>query len=325
MSADAKLKKTAARWFIRMQDTEPDAPERTQFEAWLMQSPLHQQEYASFSQSWDGIDSLAELSAMAQARQVSSFIHKEKRAKKVKNAVAVVGTCLVLLVTGLIGHQQYTAWQALPTMQLASQTTASQITTKTLEDGTQVTLNASSKVEVTYYRNQRHVQLNAGEAIFEVTKDTARPFVVETDTTKVTVLGTRFAVNKLNNLVRVSVDHGRVQVESKGSSSALVLGNGQVAEVPKHQPVLLKNVNAADYFKFIDGLIVFNQADIYEIAEVLSRYRHTKVKAQGTSDEKISAMIEIKDTEVFLNTLPEIANVKVFTMEHQQVIQARGK
>lgn len=325
MSANTKLRKTAARWFIRMQDAEPDAHERTQFEAWLMQSPLHQQEYASFSQSWDGIDSLAELKAMAQAREISNFMDKEKRTKKIKSMAAVLGTCLVLLVAGLIGRQQYMQWQALPTMQLASQTSTSQITTRTLDDGTQVTLNASSKVEVTYYRNQRHVQLSQGEAIFEVTKDTERPFVVETDTTKVTVLGTRFAVNKLSHFVRVSVDHGQVKVESKGIASEVLLGNGQVVEVPKNQPIQFKHTSAADYFKFVDGIIVFNQSDIHEIAEVLSRYRTTKVIAQGASHEKMTAVIEAKDTEVFLNTLPEIANVKIFNLENQQVIQARGK
>ena len=323
MRTNAKLRKAAARWFIRMQDAEPDAPERTQFEAWLMQSHTHQQEYASFSKSWDGIDSLSELKAMAQARQVSNFINKEKRTKKIKKMAAVLGTSLVMLVAGLMGHQQYKEWQALPTMQLASQTSTSQIVTKTLEDGTQVTLNASSKVEITYYRNQRHVQLNQGEAIFDVTKDADRPFVVETDTTKITVLGTRFAVNKLNNFVRVSVDHGQVKVESNGLAGELLLGNGQVAEAPRHAPIQLKNTSAADYFRFIDGVIVFNKADIYEIAETLSRYHGVKLRAQGASHEKISAVLESKDSEVFLDTLPEIANVKVFNMENQRVIQAR--
>lgn len=323
MKPDTKLRKTAARWFIRMKDAEPDAPERTQFESWLMQSHAHQQEYASFSQSWDGIDSISELKAMAQAKQVSNFIKKEKRTKKIKKMVAVLGTSLVILVTGLIGHQQYREWQALPTMQLASKTNASQIVTQQLDDGTNITLNASSKVEITYYRNQRHVQLNQGEAIFEVAKDVDRPFIVETDTTKVTVLGTRFAVDKLNSFVRVSVDHGKVHVESKGLQGGVLLGNGQVAEVPRNAAIQLKNTSAADYFKFVDGLIVFNQADIYEIAEVLSRYRGGKIKAQGPSHEKISAIIESKDGEVFLNTLPQIANVKVFNMDKQQVIQAK--
>jgi transmembrane sensor len=323
MSKQTKLRTTAARWFIRMQEAEPDAPERTQFEAWLLQSPLHQQEYASFSQSWDDIDSIAELKAMVHAKEVAHFIGKDKRVKKVKNAAAVLGTCLVMLVGGVVGQQQYKEWQTSPTLQLAAQTTASQLTTKTFEDGTQVTLNASSSMDVAYYRHQRHVQLNQGEAIFEVTKDTQRPFIVETDTAKITVLGTRFAVNKLDNFVRVSVDHGQVRVESKDSLSTVLLGNGQVAEVPKHQPIQRMNTQANDYFKFVDGLIVFNQSNIYEIAEVLSRYRATKVIAQGTPHEKISAIIEVKDMEVFIDTLPKIANVKVVNAATQRVIQAK--
>jgi transmembrane sensor len=196
-----KLKKTAARWFIRMREAELDSPERTKFEAWLMESPIHQHEYESFCKSWDDIDSIPKLAAMAKAKEVDRFINKEKRVKKIKNAAAAVSMCFIVFMASLAGINQYDAWQSAPTMQMASLTKKAQITTSTLDDGTEVTLNAHSNIQVSFYRNRRHVHLHQGEAIFKVAKDPNRPFVVETDSTRITVLGTRFSVNKLNRLV----------------------------------------------------------------------------------------------------------------------------
>ena len=323
MSEHSKISETAAKWFIRMQEAAPDAPERSQFEAWLMQNSMHQQEYASISAAWQGVDSVDELKKIAAARQSQQIFKQSSRAKKIKNAVSAASACLVLAFASLIGHQQYQHWQASPTMQLASQSKTAQIIRQTLEDGSQVTLNASSQIQVTFYHHQRHVDLLKGEAIFNVEKDSNRPFVVETNSAKITVLGTHFAVNKLSKLVRVSVDHGKVQVESKNDGSKITLHNGQVAEILSGQNVQYKNAPAADYFSFAKGKVTFNQADMVEIADVLSRYRQQGVLVQGNTQEKISAVFEIKDTETFINTLPQIASVNIMHTANSTIIQAQ--
>lgn len=318
-----KLKKTAARWFIRMREAEPDAYERTKFEAWLMENPTHQHEYESFCQSWDDIGSLPKLSAMAKAKEVGRFINKERNTKKVKNVAATINICIIIFIMCLGGIYQYQEWQASPIAQIASLTERAQITTSTLEDGTEVTLNANSHIQVTYYRNRRHVHLHQGEAIFNVAKDPQRPFVVETDATIITVLGTRFAVNKLSQFVRVSVDHGQVRVESKNVADTKVLYKGEVVEVPNDKAIKYRNYNAADYFKFANGVIVFNESDIHEIAEVLSRFRKDNIIVKGTSQERISAVIHAKDTETFINTLPKIANLQVIDKADHKTIQLK--
>ena len=327
LSLNASLNKTAARWFIRMQDAEIDSPERTQFEHWLMQSEMHQAEYASIADAWNGIDSVEELKKLAAAKQANQFLNQQKRSKKIKNAMAMLSVCFIFIFAGLFSFEQYQQWLAKPTMQMASESAATQILTQKLEDGSEITLNASTKIQVTYYRHQRHIALLQGEAIFNVTKDADRPFIVETNTAKVKVLGTRFAVNKLSHLVRISVDHGSVLVESKAPVNTIILRNGQVAEVAQDgisglQSVKLKNTVAADYFKFATGTVVFNQADIIEIADVLSRYGSRKVIAQGDSQEKISAVLHTKDLETFINTLPKIANVTVKQTQESTVIQS---
>ncbi len=305
------ISETAARWFIRMQEATPDAPERSQFEAWLMQSPTHQQEYLSISDAWQGIDSISELQTLAQARQADTFFKNDQRKKTMRKMVGTVATSVALMFIGWGAFQQYQTWQTTPTLQLASQTTRAQLITQTLEDGSRVTLNANTQIEVKYYRNQRHIDLLKGEAIFEVQPNPDKPFVVETDRLKVTVLGTRFAVNKLNRLERVSVDHGKVEVASKTRAEKVILQNNQVAEFKQNHLKPRNSVSAQDYFKFTSGTLVFNQADLPEIAETLTRYNPTPVIADGLSNEHISAVVAVKDTHNFISTLPRIANVRI--------------
>lgn len=318
----SKLNQTAARWFIRMQGVPLDSPERSQFERWLMQSESHQAEYVSISETWDGIDSLDDLKIMAANQQANKFLNQNKRSKKIKSTMALLSICFVVIFTGLFGHNQYQEWLTKPTMKIASESASAQILTQRLEDGSEITLNANSKVQVTYYRKQRHVALLQGEAIFNVTKDTERPFVVDAGNARVKVLGTRFSVNKLSRLVRVSVDHGSVQVQSVNPERTIILRNGEVAEVQNGKAVLRKNANAADYLQFATGAVVFNHADIFEIVDVLSRYRQKEMLAKGNSQEKISAVFNVKDLETFIDTLPKIANVEVQNTQDSTIIQA---
>src|SRR3546814_15209448 len=59
-----------------------------------------------------------------------------------------------------------------------------------LRDGSAVTLNSNSEIAVDFDEGIRHVRLLRGEALFDVAKDSRRPFVVEADSTRVPSVAT---------------------------------------------------------------------------------------------------------------------------------------
>lgn len=317
------LSEMAARWYLRMREHAHNqrSTEHHEFEQWLADDPSHAAEYDSFARAMRQLDSAENLSTLADAAEQQTFLANEARRKAKQQRLARLMVVCFICVAGFFSHQQYQVWQAAPVMQLAAQNPVGQIVTKTLDDGTKVTLSAKSDMEVTYYRHERHVLLKEGEAIFEVTKDPERPFVVETDTAKVTVLGTRFAVNRLEQVVRVSVDHGRVKVEPKLESAAAKtenpldvsreIINGQVVEVYPNHAMVLVNRPASDAFAFLNGRLVFDRADTSEIAYTVSRYRLKPVQSQGKQVRNISADINIQDIDQFLRGLPNIAPVRL--------------
>lgn len=95
-----------------------------------------------------------------------------------------------------------------------------------LEDGTKVLVNRHSTLRYskTFDQEERKVFLS-GEAWFEVSRDTARPFLIDAGAALVEVLGTSFNVNayKNNPVVEITVESGMVGLSAKQDSKDLII------------------------------------------------------------------------------------------------------
>lgn len=323
-----KITEAAIKWFLRMRDAEPDHPERGRFEAWLMANAVHAHEYHAVAEVWQDFDSKENLKSLANAVTQKQYYDQVARAKRTQKVVSHLLGIALIAVTGLLSIAGYEHWQTVPIMQVAQVTKVGEQLSQTLEDGSSLFINGNSDVSVTYSRRQRLVKLNRGEVIFEVTKDPQRPFIVDSGHAKVTVLGTRFAVNRLEQFVRVSVDHGRVRVESMpdpASQRPIVLHDGQVAEIKMYHAPVITQRSAAEAFNFKQGALNFENAGLDEIAEVLSRYRKPMVQAQlmPKNNPHVTAVVNVKDIEKFLLSLPEITSVKLKATPQATLVQAQ--
>jgi len=102
-----------------------------------------------------------------------------------------------------------------------------------LADGSTIILNARSKVKldtVSYDRKDRVVELLAGEAFFEVKKDSTKAFIVNTQQVQTKVLGTSFTVKNYreSDEISVSVFTGKVQVAADNKSLGTLERGGQI-------------------------------------------------------------------------------------------------
>jgi transmembrane sensor len=96
-----------------------------------------------------------------------------------------------------------------------------------MADGSKVTLNTDSAIRLAVTERERRVQLERGEAFFEVAKDPTRPFVVSVGSKRVIAVGTKFSVRRTGNDVRVFVTEGKVRFEddSLGPASRDTVGS----------------------------------------------------------------------------------------------------
>lgn len=135
-------------------------------------------------------------------------------------SVRLAAVAVVVLVAFMLGCRQ-TMSSLSSEMEVVSVPCGKNVQL-TLMDGTRMWINGGTEVEipVVFAKNDRTIRLNSGEVLLDVVKDAGRPFVVDTYTGKVTVLGTRFDVmaDEIRNIFSTSLLEGSVMVQPKGEA-----------------------------------------------------------------------------------------------------------
>src|SRR5690606_11620073 len=138
----------------------------------------------------------------APRRRASSRLPRYAAAAAAAAAVAIVALAL--------------GWHAHPpaVTPVAYGTPVGALETAALADGSEATLRSDSRIVVALSRRERHVELERGEAFFHAARDPERPFVVATAGHRAVAVGTRFAVRRDTDGMRVVVTEGLVRLES---------------------------------------------------------------------------------------------------------------
>ena len=150
----------------------------------------------------------------------------------------------------------------------------------TLSDGSHVWLNSVTELRypVSFNETERKVELN-GEAYFEVSPDSTRPFIVMTNDVEIKVYGTEFNVNTyLTGRVQTTLVKGKVGVRVRTTAQEILLRPEQLAEyTAADQQIQIKDVDLYSYIAWKDGEFVFQGETIEEIMERLARWYDVEV------------------------------------------------
>ncbi len=136
-------------------------------------------------------------------------------------------------------------------------------------------LNANSILEITdgFTTSERVVRLK-GEAYFEVAKDSSRPFIIKTDKSLTTVLGTKFNLSAYETEQTIlTLNEGKVSfsnLEKTNNQTIIVLPNEQVAITNKG---IEKNVvMAKNYNSWVTNNLFFNENLKNVFNELIRKY-----------------------------------------------------
>lgn len=153
----------------------------------------------------------------------------------------------------------------------------------TLSDGTQVWLNAESSLKFPsrFVGKYRKVILQ-GEGFFKVTRDTARPFIVQAGEIVTEVLGTEFNVRNYSEYdTHVTLLQGSVKVRNEEASSAVVITPGQDARLLADGSFEVKKVDTDSYYLWTEGYFYFDNEPVVEILRALGRWYNMDVEFQN--------------------------------------------
>lgn len=247
---------------------------------------------------WDNFDSQSsDVSVEEQLDVVMRRIGKKSRILKYAGIVSALAACVALafIFSTPAAHPQV---QAAPKM-LQCYVPYGSIQTMVLADSTVVKLNSGTSLVYpeSFTGDMREVFLN-GEASFSVTKDPARPFIVNTNEFNIEVLGTVFNVNAYSGDKSANVVLSEGRIKLSGENFDTFLGVGQKAEFSKeNESLTVSTVDPSDYFLWENGGISLCSAGIDELVTTIERLSGKTVKCNNAGKYR-SARITYKTKEV---------------------------
>ena len=131
-----------------------------------------------------------------------------------------LGSLLGLAALLAAGAPAWRHWRQRLLWESTLASTTGQVLSRELPDGSSLVLDARSEVELLYFADRREARLRQGAAFFSVAKEAHRPFTVRAGEIRVTVIGTRFAVEVGVEAIVVQVESGRVRVGHDTSHDA---------------------------------------------------------------------------------------------------------
>lgn len=172
-----------------------------------------------------------------------------------------------------------------------------------LEDGTEVTLNAHSRLRfpTSFSAHERMVEVE-GEAYFSVQHDSNRPFVVKAKNVITKVLGTEFNVNTYDdNPVEVTLVEGSLEVKAEGCEAKRIVPgdcatyfNGQMA---------VEQIDTYPVTAWQRGEFYFDDATLLDVVREIGRWYNVSV----VFNNKEQATRKLFFTADRYSSLPEIA------------------
>jgi transmembrane sensor len=204
------ISELAARWAVRANAGKLRPDEQRELDSWLAADSRHLGAYVRARAQWVDLDRLAALHGPARGQRRSPVDSRAEEAdcdsiysrrRLLAAAIAGVG----VLGAGL-------SWTIFGNDRERYSSGIGEVRRIALADGSTLLLNTNSEVTVRLTKQRRDVRLFRGEALFEVTHDESRPFIVQANDTGVRAVGTAFAVRLENAQVDVTVTEGVVEV-----------------------------------------------------------------------------------------------------------------
>jgi transmembrane sensor len=323
MASSRQIELIASAWLARRDGDEWSAHDQLQLDAWLQESTAHRVAYLRLDAAWRQSDRLKALGAgvpagtvpergawgvaplpesraapsesgtdgepsasarVAAAHRSSSSSRAARKLPKSRPhrlllRYATAGFALVVLASLALGWRHYAAVD-----QVAYRTAIGGLQDVRLPDGSVITLNSDSRIQVTLSRRERRIDLQQGEAFFKVAKDPSRPFVVSAGDRRAIAVGTRYDVRRDATDLRVIVTQGVVRLESDNGPGgrdrpSTLLPAGSIALASDAGVVVNSGSvqQAEEFLSWRSGFLSFHDTPLASAAAEFNRYNARKI------------------------------------------------
>jgi transmembrane sensor len=318
MAPDAAAALLAARRL--MADTPDDGEALT---AWLARDPAHARAWTQAQRAVSAFDD-AQGDDIVEAMLLAARAHRP--APLWPRLAAAAAAAVVLALSGLAVFEVQGDRGGPPTV--IAQTDVSGPATRTpdfstrkgehgdfvLPDGSRMTLDTDSAVELAFGADRRTLRLLRGRGYFDVVHDASRPFTVLAADQAVVALGTRFDVRLDPGQLRVVLVEGRVAVgTARDKTPRTVLRPGEQLVQREDGSRSISSANVEETTNWRAGLVTFRGDTLAAAAAELNRYSATRltVRDPAVAQLRVTGVFKAGDPARFGRTLSQIYPVRI--------------
>lgn len=301
---------SAIDWVVRLDSGTATAAEREAFQNWLASAHEHRTAWQllnstlglPFNQLSDAQRHLPGSARIATQvlRQSATSVHRRK----------LLGGAALLMLGGLISA--FSLERRMPLQGLFTDLHSGTGERKrvSLADGSVLTLNARTTVDVRLSAETRFIRLHQGEVGVQVASETRRPFEVMTAEGSVRTLGARLVVWQQPGQSLISVQQQSVQVQSRtGQTQALLAG--QTLRMRRDTLQLLAG-QSRRLDAWLDGLLDVEDESLGAVVEALRPYRYGMLRISPAAARlRVFGVFPLDDSDQTLQSLAQVLPIRV--------------
>ncbi len=312
LPADDNIAEQAAEWIVLL--TADDESERTRakarFEAWKQADPRHAAAAVSMEEWLIRMRSVRSNTGgrtEPARRAIDAALEKNSALRRGKRWGAALVLLFALAWPAWLGLQAYPPGVLMADVRTATGESFSQ----TLADGTFISANAESALNIHYDTSRRRIELLRGEIFVDVAPDPLRPFWVETEHASIRALGTRFIVRHEDGYTLLTMLESKVQASpadgiSSNSEAGQTISAGQRVRISADGMDVVEKINAHHVeMAWERHQLVVQDMPLAEVLDELDRHRPGRIlyDRERIAGIEVSAVLPLDDTDRALRLL----------------------
>ena len=308
-SSDATVIRAAAQWLVRLHSGQAGPDDVAACNHWRAADPAHERAWQKAERLARDFGSVPPALGMPVLSRQATSVNR----RALLRTLAALGVAVPAIWSGW----RHAPWQAWVADYATAKGERREIV---LADGSRLTLNTDSAVDLAWSDSLRLVRLQRGEIHVRTAPDSAdRPFVVDTPQSRLRALGTRFLVRlpSAQDTLLTVLEH-RVEASPHNGGARVIVAAGQHAHITQDgvgavQPHSALPGSAPDGEPgWLQGVLYADGMGLADFLAELSRYRPGVIRcAPEVAGLLISGGFQLADTDYVLATVQEILPVDV--------------
>lgn len=297
---DREVLQAAATWYVNLSADPTCEDERKAWRLWLAQDVRH-------AEAWTQVEQLQQRMALLSPDTALPALADVRARRRAVNKVLGL-----LLMTGA-GGASLLAVEPLSARMAQYRTAKGERRQLQLADGSQMTLNTDSAVDVHYGNQLREIRLHHGELLLQTASDPARrPLLVHTAQGSVRALGTRFSVYSHDGRSDVQVFEHAVELRAADNpGTVLHLEAGQQASFDARSILPARALDDSSD-AWTRGMLVALDWPLRRVLDELARYRRGYLAcSDAVAHLRVTGALRLDDTDTVLQNLANALPIRV--------------